>query len=740
MTPTTVRMVLVEGEKADGLTVDHDVFDITAIDGSATPSAPQQVIAAVLGTQESATAGGHQLVATGVTWSDRDEAAALREALALRGIDDVTLFSELHAAGALARAAGRAVGYDKTALMFIERDTATLSVVETSDGSIVKVDSRSLHSADAMSVLAGMVASLEEHDARPAAMFVVGSGVDVGSVKAHLENLVSIPVSAPEDGELALARGAALAAANAPRFEASTVGLAYSQDPDGTTAGTVYAVDPAAATQLAPVGAVAAEAAAADIPGPLEEGRKPFLLVGSSLTAIFVVGVVALVISLAVSIRPTVDQRPSPGDSVILPSTVAPAPQAQPAPQQPPAPETIPAPVPVVQRAPQPQAPAPRAVVADVPPPQAPAPAAVPPPAPAGPPAPLPDPPAAPPVDTPPPAAPPPVYVPPPAPIIGFPLRPIFRPPEHERPPWYPPQQEYPQSPQQQWPQTPSQSKVPDYPQYPNGSGSSGSGGYGPVQVRARAATGPDPGRAGRVRRGGPATKSVTCCWPAAKCHDAVSSSPPPIQVVCGAPSSARATWGPHTPLGWLSSGTRSSASTSIPARSPNSRPVMCRSTNQACERCCATTSQRADCGSPPTTTWQPSSPTCTSSVWVPRRRRASTPPICAMCTPLSTCWCRGCAGGRSLSASPRFPSAPRRSSRRGHARWPRTGWTSKWPGIRSFCGKATRCTTPCIQTGLCSACNAIQLAPRPRCANSTRRCWTPACRFCSPICRPPSW
>ena len=43
MTPTTVRMVLVEGEKADGATVDHDVFDITAIEGSATSSAAEQV-------------------------------------------------------------------------------------------------------------------------------------------------------------------------------------------------------------------------------------------------------------------------------------------------------------------------------------------------------------------------------------------------------------------------------------------------------------------------------------------------------------------------------------------------------------------------------------------------------------------------------------------------------------------------------------------------------------------------
>ena len=33
MTPTTVRIALVEGEKADGVIVEHDVFDITAIDG-----------------------------------------------------------------------------------------------------------------------------------------------------------------------------------------------------------------------------------------------------------------------------------------------------------------------------------------------------------------------------------------------------------------------------------------------------------------------------------------------------------------------------------------------------------------------------------------------------------------------------------------------------------------------------------------------------------------------------------
>jgi hypothetical protein len=351
MTPTTIRMVLVEGEKADGVIVDHDVFDITDIDGAATSSASDHVIAAVLGTQESAVAAGHHLVSTGVTWSDRAEAAVLREALTARGIDDVMLVSELHAAGALAEAVGHTVGYNRTALMFIEHDTATLSVVDTADSSIVQVLSRSLDSADAMAVLTEMVTSLEAHDARPEGMFVVGSGVDVTSVKWHLENLVAMPVSAPDQPELALARGAALASAHAPRFDASTVGLAYSQEPeDATTAGAAYPVGRAGDTSAA-VGRGASLDAANVAPGSdnAEGGREPFLLVGSSLVAVFGVGVVALVISLAVSIWPTGDQRPGPGLSAVRPSTAAQAPpviqNAQPANPRP-LPETIPAPAP----------------------------------------------------------------------------------------------------------------------------------------------------------------------------------------------------------------------------------------------------------------------------------------------------------------------------------------------------------------------------------------------------------
>ena len=99
-------------------------------------------------------------MSTGVAWTDHAEAAVLRETLVARGIEDVLLVSELHAAAALAQAAGRAVGYDKTGLIFVERDTATLALVETVDGSVVKVLSQSLHGEDAIAVVAEMVTDL----------------------------------------------------------------------------------------------------------------------------------------------------------------------------------------------------------------------------------------------------------------------------------------------------------------------------------------------------------------------------------------------------------------------------------------------------------------------------------------------------------------------------------------------------------------------------------------------------
>ncbi len=344
MTPTKVSIALVEGEKADGVIIEHDVFDITAVDGAATPSAPEHVVAAILGTQEGAFAAGHHLVSTGVTWTDHAGAAELREALVARDVEDVLLVSELHAAAALAQTVGRAVGYDKTALMFVEREKATLAVVETVDGSVVKVLSRSLQDGDAIAVVAEMVTSLEVQESVAQGLFVVGSGVDVTAVKAHLQDLVSVPVIAPEEPQLALARGAALASASAPRYDTSTIGLAYSQDPEDRT--TVYPIGLVGdATTFLGHADVPTDAADIAPQSDLPERGKSFLSVGSSLAAVFVVGMMALTIAMVVNVRPTADQG---SDHVALPPGAAAPPVLQGAPPTAPQllPKTVPAPAP----------------------------------------------------------------------------------------------------------------------------------------------------------------------------------------------------------------------------------------------------------------------------------------------------------------------------------------------------------------------------------------------------------
>jgi hypothetical protein len=309
--------------------------------------------------------------------------------LAAGGIEDVLLVSELHAAAALAQAVGRAVGYDKTALMFVERDTATLAVVETADGSVVKVLSQGLHGADAIAVVAEMVADLDFEDSVAQGLFVVGSNVDVTAVKAHLTDLVSVPVIAPEEPQLALARGAALASASAPRYDTTTIGLAYSQDPDETT---IYSAAYPTALAGEATTFFGHDDASRDVawdPDDVPERSKPFLLMGSSLTAIFVAGMMALTIAIAIGVRPTADQRPDGmtvrPDAVAPPTAVQSAPPA--APQQ--VPKTVPAPAPAAPpaaanataRLKVPPAPPPPILVRNA----APAPAA-PPPAPAAPP------------------------------------------------------------------------------------------------------------------------------------------------------------------------------------------------------------------------------------------------------------------------------------------------------------------------------------------------------------------
>jgi len=417
MAPTAVRMVLVEGENGDGATVDEDNFDVTTAADAATVTASDQVVSAILGTRQGAAEGGYQLASTGVTFTDPVEAAALRDKLAAHKVENVMLVSAFLAAAALAQAVGHRTNYAQTALLYIEPDTATLAVVDSADGSIAEVRRRALPEDDeaAVAELAAMVSGAESMETRPDAVFVVGSGIDIPLIKPALEAATTLPLTAAEEPETALARGAALASAHAPLFASSTAALAYAQDP-GTGAINPLAVAPGYFDAPADAGADAlaysavpddpdefftgTQTAATEFVDADYRGRNSFKLVGSALAAVFVIGVVALVVSLAIAIRPTADVRPSPNENVVVaPTRPAPAPAA-PAPVQAPA---APAPAPQAPAAaPVPEAPAP------APAPVAPAPAPIPVPA-----APAPAPP--------PPVAPVPVPIPLPIPGIGGP-------------------------------------------------------------------------------------------------------------------------------------------------------------------------------------------------------------------------------------------------------------------------------------------------------------------------------
>ncbi len=348
MAPTSVRMLLVEGENADGVTVEDNQFSFAAADDAATLSAADQVISAILGTREGATEAGHALTSTGVTWSDPVDAAALRDALATRKVENVMLVSSFMAAAALAQTVGCTVGDAHTALLFLEPDTATLAVIDSADGSITDVHKELMSGGHSIAELAGMVAGLEALETCPQSVFIVGSGVDVAAIKPQLEAVTTLPVTAAEEPETALAWGAALASANAPLFASSTAALAYALDP-GTGAIDPYAVSPGyLAAPDVPVGTTLGEDDLAYSAVPDEDAdahtiaqevsseqhfesapeRRPLVLVGSILAVVFVAAALSLEVALALGIRPSVALLPRPLQNLII---QAPAPAAAPA-------------------------------------------------------------------------------------------------------------------------------------------------------------------------------------------------------------------------------------------------------------------------------------------------------------------------------------------------------------------------------------------------------------------------
>ena len=192
MTSSSVRWVLVEGTTGEGATLERGSLPAdsdAAFDANA-------LLSALLDN-----AGGRRLHAIGLTWTGAAgaTASAVWQALTDREVENIIAVSDLEAAEALTCGIADIAGYERVVVCVVEPGAAVVAAV-TPDGVIAdRVDAAALGDVEGLS---------------PDAVFVVGSG-DVDAVVAELHQRTQAPVISADEADLALARGAALAAASA---------------------------------------------------------------------------------------------------------------------------------------------------------------------------------------------------------------------------------------------------------------------------------------------------------------------------------------------------------------------------------------------------------------------------------------------------------------------------------------------------------------------------------------------
>jgi hypothetical protein len=212
VTPSAVGLVLVEGQDADGATVDRNAFEVGVRGRCSALQTSEQAAAAVLRSEAIAATHGHRLHSIGVTWSDdaNTEASLLLKSLSDSGFDNVVAVRLPEATEALARGIAEVIGYGTTAVCVLEPETVIALIVHLRDGSVqTSVNRRIVSEEDLIRWLSTLFARA---DWQPEALVMVGSGGD-DELMPILESALSVPVFAPAEAQLALARGAAMASA-----------------------------------------------------------------------------------------------------------------------------------------------------------------------------------------------------------------------------------------------------------------------------------------------------------------------------------------------------------------------------------------------------------------------------------------------------------------------------------------------------------------------------------------------
>ncbi|OJZ76275.1 hypothetical protein BRW65_02310 [Mycobacterium paraffinicum] len=314
----------------------------------------------VVGTNRLLADENHRLVGTRVCWSDDPMAGQLREALESSGVPNVAVLSESQAVAALMRAAGR-----PGAALVMNDATATLSVpgsAEDVDAPPTVLAQEPLVGGDATATFDTMLAQLSARPDAPGEVYLVGASPELTQVADQFRDASTMRVQVADDPSFAVARGAAMAAAQT----ALAAGDATAMAPAVGLTGDETAMAPAAPTgdettvvpppvveepQLAYSMADEAEPFAGDDYDPEYDEFEDFdqteaipsrlsrrsLVLGNAVIAFAVIGFASLAAAVAIAVRPTASQQPVVGHQNAAPGKFMPLlPTQQQAPVPPP--------------------------------------------------------------------------------------------------------------------------------------------------------------------------------------------------------------------------------------------------------------------------------------------------------------------------------------------------------------------------------------------------------------------
>lgn len=219
MSSHVTRLALVEGADGRGVTLEQDEFPVNQTGGVGSPGISEHVVAVILGTLALAAAQNYRLATVGITWTDDldTEGWLVTDSLRSLGIRNVVSVPMIDAVEAFVQTLADAAEDRAAAALILEADCATATTVSAERDGTSRVVSQVYHgrfSCDASirSLGTSMLANLDS-DAKTVA--VVASGADEDWIVEQLSDLTPFSVTVPAECEVALARGAAIAAARA---------------------------------------------------------------------------------------------------------------------------------------------------------------------------------------------------------------------------------------------------------------------------------------------------------------------------------------------------------------------------------------------------------------------------------------------------------------------------------------------------------------------------------------------